>query len=212
MEKCVFCSLTSSLEDVVGETDNFILKVGYSIMSPGQLMVIPKQHYLCFAELPPSLEKEYFQIKEMVHQRISNYFSEPFQIEYGIWGQSVHHAHVHFIPSKSSEYKVESIIEEMVRPGGIKFHETDFKGLKDTYISEGSYVAIEEKGKLYVCHVNDIIFDPQKPNIYLDKNAFFTQVKGLKAVHSWKNLSEEEKIIDSKKRNLTIQKLKPFFT
>ena len=200
MKDCIFCDKEKVKEDTIYKTDNFFGKVGIGIITPGHIIMIPWEHYTCYADLPHKLEDEYKKVKNLLQNEITKKFSEPFLIEYGIWGQTVPHAHTHFIPLKSQEYQISSILEEMVIPGKIKFEEVDRKTLKETYKAEKGYVSIEEKGKLYVCHINGIPDDKNNPN--LTYRVFFTQ-KGLRGIKSWAEMTEEDKIKDKQKIELT---------
>lgn len=125
MENCIFCDREKIAQDVLYESENFFVKVGFGIVSAGHVMLIPKEHYLCYAELPDRLDEEYGSVKKRLLGNIKSNFSLPFLIEYGIFGQSIQHAHLHFIPHKGHDYEVRSIVEEMVIPSGIKFEEAD---------------------------------------------------------------------------------------
>ena len=56
-EKCIFCNCDSIKEDILWETDNFFVKVGVGILAPGHVMIIPKEHISCYAELSNQLGK-----------------------------------------------------------------------------------------------------------------------------------------------------------
>ncbi len=201
MENCIFCNKEKIKDDLIYESKNFLIKVGLGILAPGQLMIIPKEHYLCFGELPNELEEEHGKLKNLFQELITKKFSTPFLFEYGIWGQSVNHAHEHLIPLRSKDYKIDSILEEMIIPGGIRFEEVDRKKLKEIYKCEGKYVSIEEKGRLYVCHVNDL--QDTRDHVYLNIRPFFTKIKGVKGIKNWSEMSEEDKKLGEEKRDLT---------
>jgi diadenosine tetraphosphate (Ap4A) HIT family hydrolase len=207
MENCIFCNKAKIIEDIVYENGNFFVKVGFSLVSPGHSMLISNHHYPCFGDLPAEIEKE-FEIKSReLHRLISNEFYEPFQIEYGNWGQSVFHAHSHFIPLQGPEYKVYSIIDEMVKPENIDIEKVDRKKLKEIYKLEGSYVSIKEKGQLYLLHTKGKIFDHDiHSNVGFRYNSFFTIKKGLD-IPGWIQMEEKHKFIDEQKRNITRQTL-----
>ena len=69
-EKCIFCNYDSIKEDILLESDNFFVKVGVGILAPGHVMIIPKEHISCFAELPDRLGKEFISIKEQVFNKV----------------------------------------------------------------------------------------------------------------------------------------------
>lgn len=208
MEDCIFCDREKILEDILCETDNFFVKVGFGLIAPGHIMIITKDHYLCYGDLPDELDEKFEELKERVGNKFEEEFAQPFLVEYTpLWGQSVNHAHVHLVPLKGLGYDIDSIMEEMVMPGGIEYEETDMAGLKEIYRDEGMYVSIEEKGNLYVCHVKDIPFDRNNPHPNLHLRQFFTKAIGLEGVSLWQKMTDEDKQRDEEKRLLTKEKL-----
>jgi len=195
---CIFCN---NKDDIIYETDNFYVKVGLGIIAPGHIMLIPKQHLGCYGDIPDNLIDECNELKDRITKAITKHFSEPFITELGIWCQSVNHAHIHFIPKQSQGYKINSIIKEMIQLGEADIEQVDFKRLKQIYEKEKRYMIIGENNVMYACHLHDIADDARPPN--LAYRQFFTQIKGLKGVESWKNMSEQDKEVDNQKRELT---------
>ena len=203
MPDCIFCNRGKIKDDILLETKNFFVKVGIGIIAPGHVMLITKKHFKCFAEIPNNLQEELDGIKSFLFKKISETFSKPFLIEYGIFGQSIPHAHIHFIPSKASDYQIHNIIKEMAG-ANTNFKNIDNNGeLKKLYEQEKAYVSIEDSGKRYFFHVNNI--KEKKKEAHLDFRDFFTK-KGVKGVKDWKKMTESDKAIDGIKRDLTKKK------
>ena len=201
----VFCQREMWKEYNIFETENFYVKIGKGIITPGHVMLITKDHYDCFAEIPEELEQEFFEIKKYLIKKITETFSKPFLQEAGIWGQTVPHAHIHFIPTKTENYQVNSIIEEMVKPSGAELEIIDWKKLKEIYKKERGYITIEEDGKTYVFHTDDVT---KKPPHHLIYRYFFADKFNLKGTRSWQNMTEEDKKLDLVKINTTQKLLK----
>ena len=203
-----FLENESEHEDIIYRTENFFVKVGVGLAAPGHIMLITKKPYKCFADIPQELDEEYESIKSRLVTVIRNTFSEPFLIEYGVWGQTVAHAHIHFIPLRGAEYQVRSIIEEMVRPGNITIEMvTGLTDVRRIYKKEKGYLFIEEFGKQYVCHVSKIVYDINNRNPHLSYRLFFEK-RGVKAVGRWDQLSPTDKLFDEVKKQETIERLK----
>lgn len=203
MKDCIFCNRENIKDDIVHQTTNLFVKVGFGLVTPGHVMIIPNEHYNCFGDLPNGLEGEFDELKVNLQTQLTNTFAEPFEIEYGIWGQSVPHAHTHFIPLKGNGYEINSILEEMVIPERIRFEEVDRRGLKLIFQNEGEYVSIEEHGRLYACHIKGVTYNKDHP---LSFRAFFTK-KGLRGISDWRDMPDEDKKIDEGKRKLTKERL-----
>jgi len=106
MENCVFCNLELNKGEVLFETGNFFANIGVGLVAPGHMMLIPKRHYDCCADLPQDLRPEFDDAAKMIFGKIEKVFGAPFLVEYGVFGQSVSHAHLHFIPKirKATEF------------------------------------------------------------------------------------------------------------
>ena len=151
MKECLFCQFDELKPDILWKSKNFFVKVGVGILAPGHIMVVPKKHISCFAELPSGLIKEFMSIKEDAFNKVKHNFSEPILYEHGIYGQSIPHAHMHLVPSKNEFYDLQNIKENI------------FKSLKSTRIDdmlqiagvfkkEGSYFYLEQNGSKWVIH------------------------------------------------------------
>ena len=210
MTNCVFCDPEKMKADTLKSYQHFFEKVGFALVTPGQSMLISTSHLQCFGELSEELDEEYLGAKKSLRERVSREFSEPFLMEMGVWGQSVNHAHTHFIPLKGEGYSLNSAMEEMVLSGPDKVRYTRVKNLgelKEIYRSEGKYVSIEEHDQLYVCHVEGITFDPKNLSPNLTYGGFFSQKIGLSGTGNWKDMTQADKTNDEIKRNMTKNKL-----
>ncbi len=199
-DSCVFCNLKEMKGEILLETENFLVGVGIGIITAGHMMIITKKHFKCLAELPDELLEEYSELKEKLKKFISEKFSTPLLVEYGIWGQSVHHAHIHFIPLKSLEYEINDYLGELTELISVPFIVGDQNKLREIYQEEGVYVNLEENGELFIFDVSGL---PQtKKKSFLDYRTFFAE-KGISGVRNYNDLTDEEKLKDQEKRRIT---------
>jgi len=200
-ENCLFCQPKTHWRENVYETKNFKVRIGIGIVTAGHCMIITKDHYSCIGAIPDELDNEYLDLKAHLTKVVTQKFAKPFLKEYGVFNQSVPHAHTHFIPLQSSQYKKFTFLNDVIIPAIKEFdipHEiTDLKGLKEIYKEDGGYATIEEDGQFYVLRPKAIKI---KGNIYdyIGYRKFFTKL-GLKGVSSWKNMTEEDKVLDNLK-------------
>ena len=110
-QKDIFCDREKIKSDILAETDNWMVKVGFGLVTPGHVIAIPRQHFDCFVDIEDSLLDEFEKtINPALQKYITERFSRPFGIEYG-FGQTVEHAHVHFIPSTREGYNVNNVVD-----------------------------------------------------------------------------------------------------
>ena len=185
-EKCIFCNYGLIKNDILSQSPNFFVKVGIGIFAPGHIMIMPRKHIACFAELPEQLTKEFLSLKETVFNAVKSKFSEPIIYEHGIYSQSINHAHIHFVPSKNSLYNLENIREKI------------FSDLKSTMINdifeirgifqeEGSYCYLEENNQKLVFHTKGL---PERKYTFRKE---FARLTGLYGLVEWQNMAKEEK-------------------
>ncbi len=185
-DKCIFCNYESIKEDILWESENFFVKVGVGILSPGHVMLITKKHIICFAELPGFLHEEFLSLKERITDKITSLFSRPIIYEHGIYSQSVKHAHIHFVPSKSEFHELESIKHAFNYLKSMKVD--DMFEIKNIYEKENSYFYLEENGNKWVFHTEGL------PHKKYDFRKEFAKLTGLHGLADWQKMPEEEKI------------------
>jgi len=184
---------------------NLLRRAASCILSDGPLGEELGENFpttVAYPDLVPSdLESgvEYL-IKELIKEK----FSKPFFVEYTREGQSVHHAHTHFIPLTGEDYKIESFLKEIIIPSKMNFYKEDRKKLKELYKSGGSYVRLGEGDQNYYVDVTNVPLKELFPKFMY---RVFLKRKGSKVAGDWSKMSEEDKLNDEKSRGLTKEKL-----
>ena len=151
MKKCLFCNFVKIKEDILWDSGNFYVKVGVGILAPGHVMLLPKMHLDCFAQLPKQLRKEFLSIKDKLFNKIASAFNEPMVYEHGVYGQSIKHAHLHFLPSSNSHYNLENIKENIFKSLKSTRIENMFQ-ITDVFRNESSYFYLEQNGRKWVIY------------------------------------------------------------
>jgi diadenosine tetraphosphate (Ap4A) HIT family hydrolase len=207
---CLFCENEQINGKTIHETENFRVRVGLGLITPGHCMILSKYHYPCMAAIPPKLVDGYLKLKNKLEEILTEKFAEPFITEYGAVFQSIFHAHKHFIPAESEAYKKVNILKDQIIPitqkHNLKFEEVDFKQLQEIYKVEKEYVYYEQYGKGYVIHTKGT--DHKVLYHEISYRGYFQNVVKLKGIGNWRTLTEEERIIDKKKQNQTLEAFK----
>lgn len=112
---CKFCTFSSDFQSqLIKETENFRVFVGYGCFQEGYLLVIPKNHISSFAELEPTQLQEY----ERLSFEICAYLKKLYKKNVLIWENSsgpnanlkdslsIVHAHMHFMPIEIDLLKI----------------------------------------------------------------------------------------------------------
>ena len=212
VENCIFCS---KKDNIVVETDNFVIKVGKSIVTEGHVMIISKQHLKAIAEIDESLVKEYLELKDKLIKFLEKNYYDPFMVEHGNFMQSVFHAHIHFIPKKIEGHDRVSPFNDMVKPFFKKYPEikyvkiNKFEDLMNFYREHGRYLYFEEDGEKIAVIVDDL--DQSTIDLFekeLNYREFFASMTGEHCLRGWKNMTEEDIKNDNIRVKATEKKFK----
>jgi diadenosine tetraphosphate (Ap4A) HIT family hydrolase len=207
---CLFCENEQINGKTIHETKNFRVRVGLGLITAGHCMIISKYHYPCMAAIPPEFVDGYLALKHQVQEILTEKFAEPFIVEYGAVFQSVFHAHKHFVPASSNEYKKVDVLNKLIIPvaqkHNLKFEQVNFKQLQEIYKVEKEYVYYEQYGKGYAIHTkgekHELLYQE------ISYREYFENVLKLKGTGNWKTLIKEEQIIDKEKQNKTLEAFK----
>ena len=110
---CAFCQRTE-ISDILKETAHFLLAADHAPLVEGHLLVIPRQHYACYGDVPASLDEELFALKDKLRQFYARFYAPVVFWEHGVFRQTVFHAHLHCFPWGNLEYNIESNIHTAV--------------------------------------------------------------------------------------------------
>lgn len=104
MKDCIFCKMASGemKVDKIFENDNFFVVNDAHPKTKGHMLVIPRNHFETFLEIPPAIAEELFDITQeaarraMVENKAGGY--NIIMNNHEVAGQVVKHAHIHIIP------------------------------------------------------------------------------------------------------------------
>lgn len=189
---CPFCEWNqthknSIKERILYETENFYVTPTLGQITPGYLLIIPKGHYSCLGDLPPSMQQELTALKEKVGEELTRKYQKPIFFEHGICGQTVRHAHLHCVPANvdlsgniAQDYKMSKIDR--------------LEDLKDIFNKEGSYLFLEDRsGQKFVFHTKDKEVKPQYLRIVLAQKLGVPERADWKVYPGWEEIEECKK-------------------
>lgn len=206
IKNCVFCNRESDKGKTLYETENFFINMGIGLAAPGHVMLIPKCHYACCADIPERLRPEFEDLAKTIIEKIKKNFGELFLIEYGVLGQSVFHAHLHFIPKrrKAAErypaYEIKDLFEEIQFSADIPTHRATWEKAAELRKRHGGYVFLKDGGKavLFERYARDLSY-----------RHFFNVKLGISDIPvSWKEMKSRDYEIDEAKKQITGESLK----
>ena len=96
-EACIFCKIIKGEIPCakIYEDDNFLAFLDIEPRNKGHTLIIPKEHYHHFLDIPDKLMKEYSLVIKKIAKAINNMCDF---VNIVMYGTDVPHAHIHVIP------------------------------------------------------------------------------------------------------------------
>jgi histidine triad (HIT) family protein len=107
MENCVFCKVVAGElpSTKVYEDDTVLAFLDIHPKGPGHTMLIPKQHYRWFEEMPDDTSDQLFRTAKKIAKEMKQTTGAD-HVQLGIVGKDVPHVHMHLIPRQRGERAV----------------------------------------------------------------------------------------------------------
>ena len=200
-QNCPFCDRAQLEEYLIGENETFwvIASLG-QITDGGYLLLIPKRHVACIAELDKPEIKRLMLDGEKICLIFSAEYGHlrPFVFEHGLVGQSVKHAHLHFLPSACD-------ITQKIRGD---FPEKEIVRLNSWLELKRIYEIRREPYLLWIdtLSIINVCWDPPAQAQYL--RTVVAEILGCPERANWREMDPE---LDRRLWSETVRRLKPYF-
>lgn len=132
---CAFCKRTE-ISYILKETQNFLLAADHAPLVEGHILIIPKQHYACYGDVPAALDAELCALKHEVQQFFTHSYAPAVFWEHGIFKQTVFHAHLHCFPWGISGYDLDEELHNIIV--------SSQKDIRQWYNTQGHYFYMED--------------------------------------------------------------------
>lgn len=132
---CAFCNRTE-ISYILKETPNFLLAADHAPLVEGHVLVIPKQHYHCYGDVPAQLDEELLALKSEVQQFFTQSYAPVVFWEHGIFKQTVFHAHLHCFPWGISGYDLNEQLHNL--------KVSSQEDIRQWYTTQGHYFYMED--------------------------------------------------------------------
>lgn len=125
------------------ETSNFYVISDAAPLGKGHLLLVTKRHFSCYGDLPKKLDKEFSLLKNKIITFLKNNYGRTIMFEHGILGQTVFHAHLHFLPTAEKVLPYVSKIYDIKKIEG-------FPSLRAVLKKNKGYLFFQENGSSYI--------------------------------------------------------------
>ena len=169
---CAFCK-RNEISYILKETPNFLLSADHAPLVEGHILIIPKQHFTCYGEVPAKLDDELLSMKQEVQRFFTNYYAPTVFWEHGIFKQTVFHAHLHCFPWGISGYDL-----------GEKLHNiivSSQEEVRQWYARQGHYFYMEDSDRA-------LLFAPEMDRyLGIVKNVFWRGIASRGEKIEWRS-------------------------
>ena len=100
-KNCPHCDLSSqAFRYPLEQTKDFYLVVDSHPIVEGHILIIPKPHVSCIGAYPQQLFEDFIKLNSKVSEFLLREYRTVSSFEHGIFGQTVFHSHIHYLPFK----------------------------------------------------------------------------------------------------------------
>ncbi len=169
---CAFCMRTE-LSYILKETPNFLLAADHAPLVEGHILIIPKQHYACYGEVPAKLDAELFSLKQEVRRFFTHCYAPVVFWEHGIFKQTVFHAHLHCFPWGISGYDLDENLHNLII--------SSQEDVRQWYTIQGHYFFMEDSNRA-------LLFAPEMDRyLGIVKNVFWRGIASRGGKVEWRS-------------------------
>ena len=169
---CTFCKRTE-ISYILKETPNFLLAADHAPLVEGHILIVPKQHFACYGEVPAKLDAELFSLKHEVQRFFARYYAPTVFWEHGIFKQTVFHAHLHCFPWGISGYDLEENLHNVIV--------SSQEEVRHWYALQGHYFYMEDSNRA-------LLFAPEMDRyLGIVKNVFWRGIVSRGGKVEWRS-------------------------
>lgn len=134
-KNCPHCDSSSqAFRYPLEKLDDFFIVVDSHPIVEGHILIIPKLHISCIGEYPQSLYEKFLNLNSRINQFLKKEYGRVSSFEHGIFGQTVFHSHIHYLPFNGSP-------DQIIPEGKEKLNKiNDLSELKLLVKKDGGYL------------------------------------------------------------------------
>jgi diadenosine tetraphosphate (Ap4A) HIT family hydrolase len=133
---CPFCQHSSIADHILKETPAFRILADHAPLVPGHLLIVPRNHYTCYGDVPSTLDDELLALRREVQRFFVRYYEPTVFWEHGIFHQTVFHAHLHCFPFGETHYDPSTHLHELIVSAQ--------EDIRAWYTTRGEYFYLED--------------------------------------------------------------------
>lgn len=185
---CAHCPGGFGLEYPLYDDNLFWVVCDVHPLIQGHILIIPKEHISAMGNLSEDAFKKYVELYTKVKSFVNAFYGEVGIFEHGITGQTVFHAHTHFLPFN---HDTEEIISDQKALHRI----TNLKEMKDEFMQKQKYLFFENKNQMWLVDTR-----LGSPRFFRD---IFAELLDAKERANWKKVRENQILMKQFKKDIS---------
>ncbi len=178
---CPHCDLASqTFNYLLEQTDNFSIVCDVHPIIEGHILIIPKQHISCIGEYPKELYEEFINLNDKVSDFLLKEYGSVSSFEHGIFGQTVFHSHIHYLPFRGNTKDIVPEEEKI-------FKINDLSELQKLFKRDGGYLFFSIDKNKWSVDTNIVA-----PRFFRDR---YAKVLGRPERGNWKSMRTEKSLM-----------------
>lgn len=185
---CEFCKKKNVKDNILSIQDNFVIIADKYPLGKDHILVVSKKHVNAMGDLSQLEILELEEIIENVSKFLLRKSNDFVVFEPGFTGQTIYHAHMHFLPG-------EFFLEDVVKVYGMPYHEIEYLSeITDEYKKHGHYI-------FWMTRKSKNVAIPEKIS---SDNSFFRKIISGQLLNTklieWHKLSVDKEYLDQSKQ------------
>lgn len=185
---CRHCIGGAQTKNPLLDSENFWIVCDFHPLARGHILIIPKEHISCFGALSEKIFLEFENLYKKVKDFINNNYGLIAVFEHGIVGQTVFHAHMHFLSFSGNIEDIIAEINSIQKINSLSKIRTEFK-------KTGKYLFVEIANKKY-------LIDIKLAHIGFFREKFAIALNTKKRA-DWKMARNDEKLMKDFKNDVS---------
>lgn len=175
---CAFCQHHRIASFILKETSVFRLVADHAPLAEGHLLIIPKEHYTCYGDVPAEFDEELFALKREIRQFFQQFYAPAIFWEHGVFRQTVFHAHLHCFPFGELAYNLNDALHDQVVASQ--------DDIRAWYASQGHYFYMEDAQ-------HGLLFPPQMdPYLRIIRDVLWAGAAARNGQTTWRSSQQRQ--------------------
>ena len=185
---CAHCPGGFGIKHSLYNDDLFWVVCDVHPLVEGHILIIPKEHIPTMGSLSDENFEKYIKLYSKVKSFINTFYGEAGIFEHGTTGQTVFHAHTHFLPFNRDT-------REIIPDSNALREIPDLHGMKKEFEKNNKYLFFENKNRMWLVNTK-LGF----PRFFRD---IFAELLNAKKRANWKKARENKELMQQFEKDIS---------